>query len=129
MRPYILAALVALCATPALAGTNICWFDHVSANGDRLVLHFSPNASLRLWGRGDQYQVHNGVTSQATADGTLHPVEVSLSSGESMMGSTIPEDSCTYSVSERDGNRGLLITASNNAFGHHTSATAFLLPE
>lgn len=129
MRLHILAALGALAAMPALAGGNICWFDHVSADGDRLVLHFSPNASLRLWGSGGRYEVQNGVIRQAASDGTWQPVDVSLTSGESMAGSTMPEDSCTYAVSERDGKRGLLITASNNAFGQHTSATIFLLPE
>lgn len=129
MRPYILAAVVAFCSMPAFAGMHICWFDHVSANGERLVLHFSPNASLRLYGGGNQYQVQNGVVRQVSSDGTWQSVDISLASGESMAGSTLPEDSCTYAVAERDGKRGLLITASNNAFERHTSATDFLLPE
>ena len=117
---------------PAFAGTNICWFDHVSASQDRLVLHFSSNASLRLWGQGRQYLIERGSIYQADSngnpqlvDGAQKVVELSLASGETMTGMVMPENACRYTVTERDGKRGLLLTAS---FGG-TPATAFLLPE
>ena len=128
MRLFLFAAL-AVSAVPAFAGTNICWFDHVSTDGDRLVLHFSPTASLGLWGQGRSYFVRNGMAHESNGKGLGAAVEIVLAPGESMSGSTIPEDSCTYEVSERDGKRGLLITASSHVSGYSTSATAFLIPE
>jgi len=116
-------------ATPSFAGAHICWFDHVSADGDKMALHFSANASLRLWGQGRSYFIVNGSIHESGGGASDPGVEVALAPGQSLMGSTIPEDSCTYEATKREGKTGLLITASNNAFGHHTTSTEFLLPE
>jgi hypothetical protein len=129
-RKYLVAA-AAMLVGPAFAGNNICWFDHISSEGDRLVLHFSSNASLSLWGQGKTYLV---------AGGRIHPtdgnnrasdavVDVSLASGDTMTGFARIEDSCTYTATERDGQRGLLIKSSNGGFAPSSSATVFLLPE
>ncbi len=132
MRAYLFAAVAASCAMPTFAGTNICWFDHVSASDGRLVLHFSSNASLLAGSQGKQYLIRHGSIYPADAngnpqivEGVQKAVELSLASGESLTAMQTPEDACRYTVTERDGQRGLLLTAS---FGG-TSGTAFLLPE
>ena len=112
-------------SAPAFAGNNICWFDHVSADGNRVVLHFSPNASLRLWGQGSSYEVDKGKIRRSNTNGagTDSVVDVSLAPGETMTGMATVEDMCTYAVLERDGKPGLLIKASNNALGQHSEGS------
>lgn len=129
-RYFVTPILMTFC-TPALAGTSICWIDHVTSNASGVQVFFKANANI--WGqfnhRPDEserrYFVRDGRVvwpDREEAALLIKPGEISMVVGG-------VENTCNISFSVVGGRAGIYAKASFTPPGVQSYAEEFIPAE
>jgi hypothetical protein len=109
-RQVLGAVVTFLVVYPALAGPNICWVDHVLAEGAAVRVLFSRGANIQgaTKSQGRFAVGSDGITwlSSVNARTTERGLLLKVNESAILLGA-IPEDTCTIKFAVIDGHTGV----------------------